>query len=113
MTNPEIHWKLLPDGRVCIHWFVADPAGPIRNGEATVSQTQGGPLVIGGGVGRLACRPQQNSVLTQIRGNVAFPCGNSDDPRAVTCPDCMATEEYKKRMAELEANKKETAKAGG
>ena len=87
-------------GRMCIHWLIRDAAGPIAT-ELDVRNTERGPLPLGGFKGRMACRPEQNTVYPQHRGQETFLCLHSDDPRAATCPDCLATEEYKKAMAEL------------
>lgn len=92
--------KLLKDGsgRVCIHWFARDKAGPIAepNREPAV------PAWAKGTAGRIACQPKRTSLLPESdqNGN-GIACMHTDDPRAATCPECLATAEYKTIMAEL------------
>ena len=91
-------------GRVCIHLFVCDPKGSfvepsvmypvldengkVKNGECECRPTHG----------RLACNPRRNPTPT-TRGNVITVTPRSIDTRAVTCPKCIATEDYKKLAA--------------
>jgi hypothetical protein len=94
--------KLLPDksGRILIHYFVHDPAGPAET-PTGVTMTALGPLKLGGARGRIACQPKLESVTPQVRAGVTYPIPHSDDPRAVTCPACKETEEYKRVMEQL------------
>lgn len=110
MMERAIVVKMLPDGRCCQHWFIMDDAGPIKTRDAVPSMTQLGPLKLGGARGRIACRPEQNTVETQQRGLDFFPCLNSDDVRAVTCPDCLATDEAKAMLAVLKEFDTSTAR---
>ena len=100
--NRVVNMRLLNDGtgRVCIHWFIRDEAGPIKT-PGTAYMTAFGPIPLGGAVGRIACNPEQNSVATQNNGMDFFPCLHSDDVRAATCPDCLATDEAKKVIEKL------------
>lgn len=92
-------------GRICIHLFVQDAAGPfvephvlhpvVRNGEVVKQEVEARPTR-----GRLACDPKRN-VAPVTRGNVTTITHRSDDPRAVTCPACKATEAYKTFMSKL------------
>ncbi len=94
--------KLLKDGsgRVCIHWFVRDEAGKITT-PSSVTTTALGPIALGGVRGRIACMPKLTSVLpTQSKGQINT-CAHSDDVRAVTCPECRATDDYKIASVEL------------
>lgn len=95
--------KLLPDnsGRVRIHWFVRDPAGPIiTSGRRAV--TAKGPITLGGARGYIACQPDRKDVRpTAVRGILEM-FFHSDDFRAATCPECLGTQEYAEVMAELE-----------
>ena len=90
-------------GRVCVHWFIHDPNGPIKTQGGAVL-TILGPLAFPGASGRIACRPEQNA-LYQIVGNEIMVCKTTDDARAAVCPACLATPEYAAKMAEF---KKET-----
>jgi hypothetical protein len=92
-----LNMRLLKDGtgRVCIHYFVRDASGPI-----VTPKGEGQLANIGGTKGYIACNRQQNTVGTQIRNGEHMMCVNSDDPRAVTCPDCLATDEAKRQLTE-------------
>jgi hypothetical protein len=94
--------RLLPDGsgRVRIHWFVHDPKGPVRT-PASTTMTALGPLRLGGAVGRIACQPGLESVTPKVDGTQTVPLCHSDDCRAATCPECMATPEYAAAMKRL------------
>jgi hypothetical protein len=60
-----------------------------------------GPIRIGGATGRIACHPDQNTILPQQRGGDVFINRNTDDPRAATCPECRAVPEFAEKMKEL------------
>ena len=87
--------RLLPDGsgRVRIHYFVHDPKGPVTTPSGAV-MTALGPMKLGGVVGRIACQPQMASVTPKVVKGELQPTVHSDDPRAVTCPECQASSEY-------------------
>ncbi len=87
-----LNMRLLNDGsgRVCIHYFIRDPEGPI-----TTPKGQGQLAGCGGTKGRIACNPEQNSVSSQVSNGEYRMCVHSDDPRAVTCPACLASPEAK------------------
>ena len=93
--------RLLPDGsgRVRIHWYMRTPDGPIKppeNGMPDIyAKKLGWPTS-----GRIMCAPGVKDIRPQIKGASIHPVVHSDDPRAVTCPECMETEEYKKVMEE-------------
>jgi hypothetical protein len=91
--------RMLPDksGRVRIHWFIHEERGPIKTPE-TVKMTQIGPVRLGGNRGRIACQPAKTDLVPQQKGRDIEPCCHSDDPRAVTCPECMAVPEYREAM---------------
>jgi hypothetical protein len=103
--------RALPDGRYRIHWFIFDPDGPVSLPQGTI-ETSHGPMKVGGSIptpdgivlsrGRIACEPQRTSVLPDQRRGTIRMCLRSDDPRAVSCPECQATAEYKAAMANLE-----------
>ena len=94
--------KLLPDGsgRVRIHWFIHDAAGPIKT-TGNVLPTAAGILRLGGAIGRIACDPDKESVATVVDGQKHIPYVHSNDPRAATCPECIATKEYVEAMKKL------------
>lgn len=112
-VRPAVNMRLLPDGtgRVRICWLVWDEKGPVTMPTGQVMTPQG-PVPVGGSLpapgqapltrARIACDPLLSSVLPHsavVRGqNVTRLVMHSDDPRAVTCPECAATEEYKKAM---------------
>lgn len=48
---------------------------------------------------RIACLP--NEVLPQQKDRV-FSIRRTDEPRAVTCPVCRETEEFKKKMVAIQ-----------
>jgi hypothetical protein len=99
---PEVVVKLLPDGsgRVCIHWLMHDPEGPIQTINASIP-TAKGPVLVKGRRFRCACQPQLSNMGGDNKGRLV-PFVHSDDPRAATCPKCCATKEYKEIMARLE-----------
>ena len=97
-NGERINLRELPDGRICIHWFVRDENGPLKTEDGNVMSDRG-PFVFPGSQGRIACNPTQNAVLRKI-GNETMVCMRSDDLRAVTCEACLATEEAKALMAE-------------
>lgn len=94
--------KILPDGtgRVRIHWFQVLDGGPIKMPSGTI-ETQYGPLIHVGPPGRIACQPERTSVLPQEQNGVTLLTCHSDEPRAVTCPECMATPEFKIAMQKI------------
>lgn len=93
--------RLLPDksGRVRIHWFETLPEGPIETAQ-NVHLTAIGPVKIGGARGRIACAPQQKELIGKTKIGYQ-PTVHSDDPRAVTCPECLATASCQKALADL------------
>ena len=98
---PPLVVKTLKDGRACIHWFKHDPKGPIQT-SADVAISSLGPIKIGGATGKIVCHPEQNTVSSQWDGNELRMCLNSDDVRAVTCPACIETDEYKEQSKALD-----------
>lgn len=93
--------KLLRDrSRVCVHWFEVTRDGPAATPLGVV-QSPLGPLAVGGVRGRIACRPAVSTVTPQaVNGAVQLLC-RSEEPRAVTCPECMATPQFKRAMEEI------------
>lgn len=114
MGKRQVNLRVLPgeptdgSGRVCIHLFVPDEAGPfvephvlhpvIENGVAVKQKVQAKPTR-----GRLACDPKR-TVAPVTRGNVTTVTPRTDDPRAATCPRCIASEAYAAMMARYEEN---------
>lgn len=86
-------------GRVCIHLFVRDAAGPFV--EPHVLDTVEGRIVAGPARGRLACDRRRRPDDRPDRDGVMTVTHRTDDPRAVTCPRCMAAPEYAAIMAIL------------
>ncbi len=95
--------KLLPDGsgRVRIHWLELREDGPVKTPEGTVPTSQG-PIRMGGAVGRIACAPRQKKVGAVTEKGETSLVVHSDDPRAVTCPECQEKEEYKAAMRQYD-----------
>ncbi len=94
--------RLLPDrsGRVRIHWFERTADGPVQT-QANSVQTALGTVKLGGAKGRIACQPARKEVTPSLIGSEWEPCVHSDDPRAVTCPECMGKDGFKAAMQEL------------
>jgi hypothetical protein len=94
---------MLPDGsgRVRIHFFVRDDAGPVST-PGVVHQTALGQVHLGGARGYIACRPKQSSIMPGTApGGMIEPTVHTDDGRAATCPECLKTEAWAKWMATL------------
>ena len=93
-------------GKVCIHLYVQDESGPFiephalhpvfENGEQVKQKMVARPTR-----GRLACNPKRDAT-TIVRGKVTTVTHRTDDPRAVTCSKCKASEDYMKMMLKLE-----------
>ena len=106
--------RMLPDGtgRVRIHWFEWLDDGPIQP-VPPLAMSNLGPMTLKAHKmkrGRIACMPKLESLAPQVQNGLSQLVVHSDDPRAATCPECMATEGYRKTMAlmsELEAGASE------
>lgn len=97
-----IQMRVLPDGKVRIHYFVHDDAGPIRTPGKVIAMTPLGPLRAGGVKGYIACQPKRDSALPgRVAGGEIQVMPHSNEARAVTCPECKATDVWKKTMALL------------
>jgi hypothetical protein len=92
--------------RVRICYFVKDDAGPVKIPDARLAKPKDGgkhyPFKVPGCAGYIACQPKRANVMPVQKGGETYLCTRSDDPRAVTCPDCEATDEFKVAMAEIE-----------
>lgn len=94
-------------GRACIHLFVQDDKGIIVETHALheVRDEDGNPikgqLEARPTRGRLACNPKKK-VAPVTKGNVTTITMRTDDPRAVTCPRCIASVDYKNLAAKLQ-----------
>jgi hypothetical protein len=96
--------RMLPDGsgRVRIHWFVKDEVRRSIQTPSRTALTERGSIVLGGATGYIACDPARKDVYPRaVRGIVELFC-HSDDPRAATCPECCATEEFREVMLQYE-----------
>lgn len=87
-------------GRVCIHLFVPDPHGPftepsVMRQEAPNPEQGDNGLRVGPVRGRLACDSKMVRKVAPVeRNGVTSVTMRTDDPRAVTCPKCKATQVY-------------------
>jgi hypothetical protein len=93
-------------GRVCIHLFVPRADGPFVEPHALHPVFQDGVQVKQQVValptrGRLACDPRRQVAPVTRRGVTAVTA-RTDDPRAVTCPRCLASVLYREAMERLE-----------
>lgn len=118
MTRRVVNMGVLPGestvsgaGRTCIHLFVQDERGAFIEPHALHPELDehGEPLkqrvVAGPARGRLACDPKKkvSSRMATGRGNSVFNIvQRTDDPRAVTCPKCLASPERSEKMKLLE-----------
>lgn len=104
--------KVLPgepvngSGKVCIHLFVVDKNGPFVEPHVLqldkVAADEGNrKMVAGPARGRLACDPKKLVAIVERKGvtNVTM---RTDDPRAATCPACIASPDYTRIMKLLE-----------
>jgi len=97
-----VNVKLLPDGsgKVRVHWFVRSPQGIIKTNLKT-EMTSIGVIRLGGAQGYIACQPKREDVTPiMVQGEIHLLV-RTDDIRAATCPECLATEEAKKLLAEM------------
>lgn len=92
MSDPAT--MILEDGSglVLIHFMFQSPAGMIR--------LKGIPLGASGEeTWKLACVPNMTE-MAQAH-NRPLPMHRTDDPRAVTCPQCRETQEFREKMAQV------------
>ena len=94
-------------GKVCIHLFVPDDRGPFTEPHALHQAVDGdgndikNQLVAKPTRGRLACDPKRQVKPVTVKG-VTTITPRSDDPRAVTCTRCMASQYYADMMAVID-----------
>lgn len=88
-------------GRARIHLFVRDEAGPVVEGRAylPIAGEDGQPvkqkMAAGPVRGRLACDPGRLVAPVERRG-VVLVTMRTEEPGAVTCPGCRASEDYRR-----------------
>ena len=93
--------KVLPgertdgSGKICIHLFVADKKGPFTEPHCLhVEDVEGKQqLVTKPTRGRLACDPKRLVAPIERKGVTTITM-RTDDPRATTCPKCIASKDY-------------------
>lgn len=90
--------KQTPDGKAMVHYLISSENGPIETPLRT-EMTGMGRMNFGGFKGYKACDPLQNTILPQNRGGQTFLCIAVTEPRAVTCPACKETPDYRNQMA--------------
>lgn len=105
--------KVLPgeptdgSGRVCIHLFVQDEAGPFSEPciMHPVLNDEGQPMkrrfTTRPTQGRLACDPKR-TVAPVTRSGVTSVTIRTDDPRGVSCIKCLASSDYARMTAPVE-----------
>lgn len=104
----KLHMEVLPGepldgtGRVCIHLFVQDPRGPFVEPHV-LHETEPGKLTARPTRGRIACSAKIKGVAAVVRGGVTYVTHRTDDPRAVTCPKCLASREAQELLARIAA----------
>ena len=86
---------ILEDGTevTLIHLVFLSPVGLIEGA--------GKPLSSLGESWKIACMP--NLLEMSQQQNRAAPFMRSDDPRAVTCPNCKQSEQYRRGIEQVEA----------
>ena len=87
-------------GRICIHLFVQDKDGPFIESHALHEGNEQQPIVAAPTRGRLACDPKR-TVAPKVKNNVTTITLRTSDPRAVTCPKCTESDQYKAIMEKL------------
>lgn len=98
--------KLDGSGRVCIHLFVRDEQGSFVEPHVLHHATDEHGEIIKGQLvakptrGRLACDAQRKPKPTKSNTITVLP--RSDDPRAVTCPKCIASNYYREMMSKFD-----------
>ncbi len=95
--------RVLKDRRVRCHFFVHSEKGPIHTAPRIEIAPGISPMQIGGASGFIACQPQRQQINGAISGGRIEVTFVSDECRATTCPECIATEAFKKAAEELAA----------
>lgn len=93
-------------GRICIHLFIRDPKGlfiepHVLHQELDEKGSPTGRLISKPTRGRLAC-DRKKTVRPVTKNGVTTITHRTDDPRAVTCPACIASEFYKYMSSSLD-----------
>lgn len=90
----EVCLRTLDDGtnRVCIHWLISDPNGPVDTRKGCTPHLLDGSIVATTR-GRIACNPKQTTVRAQEVGDKILVCSHTADVRAATCPKCLESPE--------------------
>jgi hypothetical protein len=100
----QVNIRLLPggSGKVRIHLFVHDEAGPASTPGGVVAVVPVfGPLLLEPSRGRIACQASLKDVTPRVKNGIIHPVVHSNEARAVTCPECMATDDYRQAMSLL------------
>ena len=101
MLKPDEHG--VSRARQC--YFVRDAQGPVKYKECELQADKKGkkiPFRMPGTAGYVACQPKRASLDPMRRDGEQHVCIRTDDPRVVTCPDCIATSEYKEAMKQFD-----------
>lgn len=94
-------------GRICVHLFVQDERGSFVEPHAIHPVFEGGEQVkqvveCRPTRGRLACDPRRDPTPV-IRKGATIVTPRTDDPRAVTCPKCLASKDWAEMTKKLES----------
>lgn len=94
---------LLEDGTplVLIHFVYRSPPGVIRAEGAPINTNV---ISVAEHTWKLACAPGMIELPAQM--SRAWPYSRSDDPRAVTCPTCIQSQEFARAKEALERGTK-------
>lgn len=87
---------ILPDGSglLLVHFIYQSPEGLLRHAGIPLGPASGDTW-------KIACAP--GTTMLNATENRPFPYQRSDDVRAVTCPLCKDTDEFKRAKNELQS----------
>lgn len=94
-------------GKVSIHLFVPDPAGPFTEPHVLSPVVKDGvpqrQFEAKATRGRLACDPKKSAIPVTRKGVTTLTM-RTDDYRAVTCSKCIASRDYQEQEAKTKGN---------
>jgi hypothetical protein len=87
-------------------FLVKSPTGAITSPTGRLAKPKNGekhyPFLVPGYQAYIACQPKRANVNPMNRNSETHVTLRTDDPRVVTCPECMATQEWKDAMAQFD-----------